>query len=209
MFDNGRLCLHYLQQNSWNFFFNMTNLIMIIPSKFCQVQVLFFMSKNCFELQNRFDIVLLVALIKSNETLWVHENKLNDVRIVQNLMMPILFSSINSKKNFLEISISTRSLVAETPWVTMLYTTSSRQSCAVHFCTVNLKWSYFIKSYYLVSIYLLKVNNRTTRTRYEICSKLTVKTLERRQWRLSGVFIVKFKHVLRLFLVFLLLTLNM
>ena len=51
------------------FFFNMTNLIMIIPSKFCQVQVLFFMSKNCFELQNRFDIVLLVALIKSSESL--------------------------------------------------------------------------------------------------------------------------------------------
>ena len=29
-------------------------------------------------------------------------------------------------------------------------------------------------------IYLLKVNNRNTRTRYEICSKLTIKTPERR-----------------------------
>ena len=29
---------------------------------------------------------------------------------------------------------------------------------------------------YPVGIYLLKVNNRNTRTRYEICSKLTVKT---------------------------------
>ena len=29
-------------------------------------------------------------------------------------------------------------------------------------------------------IYLLKVNNRNTRTRCEICSKLTIKTLERR-----------------------------
>ena len=29
-------------------------------------------------------------------------------------------------------------------------------------------------------IYLLKVNNRNTRTRCEICSKLTIKTPERR-----------------------------
>ena len=33
-------------------------------------------------------------------------------------------------------------------------------------------------------IYLLKVNNRNTRTRCEICSKLTIKTPERRHWRL-------------------------
>ena len=32
-----------------------------------------------------------------------------------------------------------------------------------------------------VDIYLLKVNNRSTRTRCEICSKLTIKTPERRQ----------------------------
>ena len=31
-----------------------------------------------------------------------------------------------------------------------------------------------------VGIYLLKVNNRNTRTRYETCSKLTIKTPERR-----------------------------
>ena len=44
-------------------------------------------------------------------------------------------------------------------------------------------------------IYLLKVNNRNTRTRCEICSKLTIKIPERRQWRLSGVFIFNFEHV--------------
>ena len=33
---------------------------------------------------------------------------------------------------------------------------------------------------YPASIYLLKVNNRNTRTRCEICSKLTIKTPERR-----------------------------
>ena len=31
-------------------------------------------------------------------------------------------------------------------------------------------------------IYLLKVNNRNTRTRCEVCSKLTLKIPERRQW---------------------------
>ena len=44
-------------------------------------------------------------------------------------------------------------------------------------------------------IYLLKVNNRNTRTRSEICSKLTIKIPELRQWRRSGVFIVNFQHI--------------
>ena len=57
-------------------------------------------------------------------------------------------------------------------------------------------------------IYLFKVNNRNTRARCEICSKLTINTPERRQWRRSGVFIVNFKHISHLFLVFLLLTLS-
>ena len=47
-------------------------------------------------------------------------------------------------------------------------------------------------------IYLLRVSNKNTRTRCEICSKLIVKTPERRQWPCSD-----------LVLVFLLLTLNM
>ena len=57
-------------------------------------------------------------------------------------------------------------------------------------------------------IYLLKVNNRNTRTRCEICSKLTINTPERRHWRRSCVFIVNFEHISHLVLVFLLLTLN-
>ena len=51
---------------------------------------------------------------------------------------------------------------------------------------------------------MFKVNNRTARTRCEICSKLTIKTPERR----SGVFIVNFEHISHRFLVFLLLTLS-
>ena len=40
-----------------------------------------------------------------------------------------------------------------------------------------------------------KVNNRNTRTRCEICSKLTIKIPERRQWRRSGIFVVNFEHI--------------
>ena len=57
--------------------------------------------------------------------------------------------------------------------------------------------------------YMFKVNNRNTRTRYEICLKLIVKTPEWRHWRRGGVFIGNFEHISALFLVFLLLTLNM
>ena len=67
-------------------------------------------------------------------------------------------------------------------------------------------------------IHLLKVKNRITRTRCEKCSKLTIKTPERRhlmrsrntrkpkgflefsrvikwEWRGSGVFIANFEHI--------------
>ena len=68
--------------------------------------------------------------------------------------------------------------------------------------------TYILDAIYLPGIYLPKVNNRNTRTRCEICSKLTIKTPERRQWRRSGVFIVNFEYISHLALVFLLLTLN-
>ena len=57
-------------------------------------------------------------------------------------------------------------------------------------------------------IYLHKVNNRSHRTRCEICSKLTIKKPERRYWCRSGIFMVNFEHISHLVLVFLLLTLN-
>ena len=50
--------------------------------------------------------------------------------------------------------------------------------------------------------YVFKVDNRNTRTRCEICSKLTIKTPEQRQWHRSGIFIVNFEHISHLFLVF-------
>ena len=54
-------------------------------------------------------------------------------------------------------------------------------------------------------IFLLKVNDKNTRTRCKICSKLTIKTPER-EWRF---FIVNFGHISHLILVSVLLTLNM
>ena len=68
---------------------------------------------------------------------------------------------------------------------------------------------YIRKIVYPAGIYLLKFNNRNTRTQCEICSKLTIKTVERRHWRRSAVFIVNFEHISHLVLVFLLLNLNM
>ena len=62
------------------------------------------------------------------------------------------------------------------------------------------RWS----THSLVGTYLFQVNNRNTRKRSEICSKLTVTTPEWRQQ--SGVFSDNFEHISHLFLVFLLLT---
>ena len=61
---------------------------------------------------------------------------------------------------------------------------------------------------YPAGIYLLKINNRNTRTRCEICSKVTIKIPERRQWRHSDIFIVNSEYISHLILVFLLLTFN-
>ena len=60
----------------------------------------------------------------------------------------------------------------------------------------------------LQTIEIFKVNNRNTKIRCEICSKLTRKTPKRRQWRFSCVFIINFEQISHLFLVFLLLTLS-
>ena len=61
---------------------------------------------------------------------------------------------------------------------------------------------------HLTGNYLLKVNNINTGTRWEICSKLTINTPERRHRHLSDVFIVNFEHISHLVLVLILLTLS-
>ena len=77
--------------------------------------------------------------------------------------------------------------------------------------SVNSRYSNWIAaecSEYPANIYLFQFNNRNTRKKFEICSKLTMKTPERRYWRRSALFIVNFEHISHLFVVFLLLTLN-
>ena len=51
-------------------------------------------------------------------------------------------------------------------------------------------------------IYLLQGNNRNTRKRCDTCSKLIIKTLQQRQWRCSGVFILNYAHIPHLYLIF-------
>ena len=63
-------------------------------------------------------------------------------------------------------------------------------------------------STYPASNDIFKVNNRNTRKRCEMCSKLTIKTPEGRHWSPSGVFIVNFEHIPHLALVFLFIALS-
>ena len=51
------------------------------------------------------------------------------------------------------------------------------------------------QSNFQTNIYYFKVNKRNSRKRCEICSKLTIKTLEQGQWRHSDVFIVNFEYI--------------
>ena len=46
--------------------------------------------------------------------------------------------------------------------------------------------------------YMFRVDNRNTRVRCEICSKLT--NTRQRQWRPSDIFVVNFKHISHLVL---------
>ena len=56
--------------------------------------------------------------------------------------------------------------------------------------------------------YMSTVNNRKTRTKCEICSKLTIKTTERHHCLRPVVFIVNFEHISHIVLVFLLFNLS-
>ena len=82
---------------------------------------------------------------------------------------------------------------------------ASANSVFSHECYFPLKVAYLT---FPANIYLFKVNDRNTRNRCKICSKLTIKTPEQRHWRRYDVFIANFEHISYLFLVFLSLTLN-
>ena len=69
-------------------------------------------------------------------------------------------------------------------------------------------WSQIKNNGFPASNFMFKVNSRSTRTRCEMSSKLTIKTSEVRHWRRFGAFIVNLEHISHLALVLLLLTLN-
>ena len=65
-------------------------------------------------------------------------------------------------------------------------------------------WKIQFTNFMPAGIYLLKFNSTNTRTRFEICSKLTKKITERQ----SGVFTINFEYISKFVLVFLSMTLN-
>ena len=75
------------------------------------------------------------------------------------------------------------------------------------FITIS-NFSYGIGSQSQPPITCSKSTIETVEQNVKICSKLTIKTPDRRQWRRSGVLIVDFEHISHLVLVFLLLTLS-
>ena len=90
----------------------------------------------------------------------------------------------------------------------MHYQGASIFSC--EFCTILI--TSFLKEHVRTTpanIYRLKPNNRNTRTRCKMYSKLMTETAEPRHWRRSGVIFVKFEQISHVVLVFLMLTLNM
>ena len=99
-----------------------------------------------------------------------------------------------------------------------IYQSSRKQRCFVYICQIKLiAFTASVSSYHLEKVlnmnlgvinYMLKVNDWNTRARCEICSRLSIKTLERPHWGRSGVFIFNFENISRRSLVFLLLTLS-
>ena len=84
-------------------------------------------------------------------------------------------------------------------WYYLLINEVSKESLPNLLRLWGLKPNYIIS--FPTSIYLLKVNDRNTRTRYEIRSKLIRKRPEGHQWPRSGAFIVNFEHIAHLSLV--------
>ena len=67
------------------------------------------------------------------------------------------------------------------------YLLSGNGAVTVNKLMLSSKINCVLQFIYWVSIYLLKINKRNTRTMCEICSNLTIKTPEQYHWRHSGV----------------------
>ena len=118
---------------------------------------------------------------------------------LKSMPLPLTFC-LNFFSKYFKISQKTKFAVIEFPRWTIDVITIIIQRRVTHFWRLKR---------FLAGIYLLKVNNRNIRKKYEICSKLTANTPERLHWNRSSVFIVNLEHTSNLILAFLLLTLNM
>ena len=64
---------------------------------------------------------------------------------------------------------------------------------------VLLTFVFTVHSKIHLTFFLFKVNNRSSRKWCEICSNLTIKTIERRELRRPYVFVVNFENISRFF----------
>ena len=83
-----------------------------------------------------------------------------------------MFSDASKREHYVEMS----SLLTEC-WISIIAKKTKKKQLQNK---ILLK---IVKKSFSAGIYLLKVNNRNTRTKRKICSKLTIKIHERRHWR--------------------------
>ena len=84
-------------------------------------------------------------------------------------------------------------------WVSIFQAFPGKKSIVVLSCNQDI---------ISANIYLLKVSNKNSRKRCDICSNLTLKRSDRLQWSRCDVFINDFKHMWHLFLVLVLFSFN-
>ena len=111
--------------------------------------------------------------------------KYNMLQLAVLLKYNMLQLAVLLKYNILQLAVLLSSAMKTLVKVT------NNETCAVSKCIFQASYFVLAGSFFPESrgssparIYLLKVNNRNTKTRCEICSKLTIKTVERHQWLL-------------------------
>ena len=140
----------------------------------------------------------LIYLSLTFTYLWNFDLEVSE-NYLKNMLLPLIFYLSFFSKYF-KISQKTTFAVIEFPRWAIDVITIIIQRRVTHYWRLKR---------FLAGIYLLKVNNKSTRTKYDICSKLTTNTPEWLRWNRSSVFIVNLEHTSYLILAFLLLTLNM
>ena len=113
---------------------------------------------------------------------------------MQHFLKPLKYILQNMSKLF-----STGKFLMSTTFPTL--TKNEAKTLIQNVPAIDIAWILFLAI--TVGIYLFKDSDRNTITMCEICSKLTIKTTEWRQWRRSVVFIVKFEWISHIVLVLL------